>query len=207
MKFKEIKHGMAIHCKNDEEKKLLLEEAERLGYTWANGDNPTEYDCRGTTVHFHGNDESKYKYITQSNQTRYVTEFSDLIIPELTAEEVIEWFRDYFISNEFIEVFGDDYSMSGLTSTFSPAEIVSRIAQWKSDHEKEEPEIETVDICRIVEVLPDGRKRCVHEEDIDLPFDGYERQKVEEILKRYCMEHDGEYIAVREVVSRVKAVE
>lgn len=144
MKFKEIKLGMAIHCKNDEEKKLLLKEAERLGYTWANGDNPTEYDCRGTTVHFHGNDESKYKYITQSNQTRYVTEFSDLIIPELTAEEVIEWFRDYFISNEFIEVFGDDYSMSGLTSTFSPAEIVSRIAQWKFDNEKEEPEIEWV---------------------------------------------------------------
>ena len=26
-------------------------------------------------------------------------------------------------------------------------------------------------------------------------------------LKRYCMEHDGEFIAVHEVVSRVKVVE
>ena len=66
--------------------------------------------------------------------------------------------------------------------------------------------IETVDICRIIDILPDGRKRCVHEEDIGLHFDGYERQRVEEILKRYCMEHDGEYIAVHEVVSRVNAV-
>ena len=86
------------------------------------------------------------------------------------------------------------------------SEIMDAIKKWKAEHEKKEPEIETVYICRIIEILTDGRKRCVHEEDIDLPFDGYERQRVEEILKRYCMEHDGEYIAVREVVSRVKAV-
>ena len=63
-------------------------------------------------------------------------------------------------------------------------------------------------MCRIIKILPD-RKMVVHEEDIksELPFGGDERQKVEEILKRYCMEHDGEYIAVHEVVSRVKAVE
>ena len=88
----------------------------------------------------------------------------------------------------------------------NPDKLMSIGQQWKAYHEKKELEIETVDICRIIEILPDGRKRCVHEEDIDLPFDGYERQRVEEILKRYCMEHDGEYIAVREVVSRVKAV-
>ena len=88
--------------------------------------------------------------------------------------------------------------------------IVEICQRWKSDHEKKEPEIETVDICRIIEVLPDGRKRCVHEEDIkpdpELPF-GSEQIAVEETLKHYCMEHDGEFIAVHEVVSRVKAVE
>ena len=31
--------------------------------------------------------------------------------------------------------------------------------------------------------------------------------RIEAELKRYCMEHDGEFIAVHEVVSRVKAVE
>lgn len=57
-------------------------------------------------------------------------------------------------------------------------------------------------------MLPDGKKRCVNEEDIksDLPFCGDEREKVEKTLKRYCMEHDGEFIAVHEVVSRVKEV-
>lgn len=69
-----------------------------------------------------------------------------------------------------------------------------------------EPEIETVSICRIIEVLPDDRKRCVHEEDIktDQTPCGSERIAVEEILKRYCMEHDGEFRAVHEVISRVK---
>ena len=31
MRLKEIKPGMAIHCKNDEEMEVLLEEAEKLG--------------------------------------------------------------------------------------------------------------------------------------------------------------------------------
>lgn len=81
--------------------------------------------------------------------------------------------------------------------------------QWKADHEKKEPEVETVDICRIEKILPDGSACRVHEEDIkpapDLPY-GSEREAVERILKRYCMEHEGTYRAVYEVVSRVKAV-
>lgn len=81
--------------------------------------------------------------------------------------------------------------------------------QWKADHEKKEPEVETVDICRVEKILVDGSTRCVHEEDIkpdpDLPY-GSERLAAEEILKRYCMEHEGTYRAVHEVVSRVKAV-
>ena len=83
---------------------------------------------------------------------------------------------------------------------------VELLAKWKSDNEKKEPEIETVDICRVIEILPDGRKRCVHEEDIksELPFGGDERQIVQNVLKRYLAEHDGNFIAVHEVVSRVK---
>ena len=36
MRLKEIKPGMVIRCRNEEEKKALLEEAERLGYHWIN---------------------------------------------------------------------------------------------------------------------------------------------------------------------------
>ena len=212
MKFREIEPGMVISWKTEDEKDALLEELERLGYEWYGTKiKPTEA-CYGKYIGhaIYVHNDNGYKNITHSNNLEEVThEFSDLIITELTAEEVIEWFRDYYISNEFTKLFGDYYSMSCLTSKFSPAEIVSKIVQWKSDHEKKEPEIETVDICRIIEILPDGRKRCVHEEDIksELPFGGDERQKVEEMLKKYCMEHDGNFIAVHEVLSRVKAVE
>ena len=40
MRLKEIKPGMVIHCKSDEEKKALLEEAERLGYVWTDKSCP-----------------------------------------------------------------------------------------------------------------------------------------------------------------------
>ena len=91
----------------------------------------------------------------------------------------------------------------------NPEKIVEILAQWKANHEKKEPEIETVDICRIIEIQPDGKKRCVHEEDIsdgELMYSGDAVENCRYILKNYCKEHDGEFIAVHEVVSRVKAV-
>lgn len=221
MRLKEIKPGMVIHCKDDEEKKMLLEEAERLGYRWrGDGEYPTDANVHsGMTIHFYGPSSScGFFHITWSGKTKDVTEFSDLIIPdlELSAEDALlaydQMCKEHYCCNDcpIYGILGHEcaHKMDGHIS-----EIVDAIKKWKADHdkkepeiEKKEPEIETVDICRIIEILPDGRKRCVHEEDIDLPFDGYERQRVEEILKRYCMEHDGEYIAMREVVSRVKAV-
>lgn len=95
MRLKPIKPGMAIHYKNDEEKKALLEEAERLGYLWyGTKRNPTvkTNESIGNTIHFYDAGKScftaNYKHITHSIQIREnVTEFSDLIIPELTAGE------------------------------------------------------------------------------------------------------------------------
>ena len=103
------------------------------------------------------------------------------------------------------EIFGKDYSIYGLCRKFTPKGVVEIISRWKSEHEKKEPEIETVDICRIIEIQPDGRKRCVHEEDLASgSTDAEIKIMVEAELKRYCMEHEGEFIAVHEVVSRVK---
>ena len=217
MRLKEIKPGMDIHCKNDKEMKALLGEAHRLGYCWADGTSTNRVCCPGNaTIKFHPEGIlRKYKYITWGEE-KEGTEFSDLILPELTAEEVLQ------ISTEICDVSDcdngcplaaelDDFTKQCMIcpkSLKTYSETIPIICQqWKSDHEKKEPEIETVDICRIIEVLPDGRKRCVHEEEImpdpELPY-GYERDSVHEILKRYCMEHDGEFIAVHEVVSRVK---
>ena len=212
MKLKEIKPGMVIHCKNDEEKKALLEEAERLGYVWiVNGKNPTdETTISGSTIHI------LLKHITWSDTTEGAIEFSDLILPEMTAEELLN------ILNEIIHCGArrcDECPLAENGETLctndhgviisNPDKLISICQQWKSDHEKKEPEIETVDICRIIEIQPDGKKRCVHEEDIsdgELMYSGDAVENCRYILKNYCKEHDGEFIAVHEVVSRVKKV-
>lgn len=215
MRLKEIKPEMAVHCKSDDEKKALLEEAERLGYVWCSTRNkPTERSVSGigNTIHFYdagtSSFSSNYKHITHSSQTGdFVTEFSDLIIPELTAEEAIEWISEHYRDGEWIKCFGTNYCMDEVVERLGVGNVISKIAQWKAENEKKEPEIETVDICRIIEVLPDGERKCVHEEDLNPDGEVLFKEQIENILKRYCMEHDGDFIAVHEVVSRVKAVE
>ena len=211
MRLKEIKPGMVIHCKDDEEKKALLEEAERLGYRWGGTANlPTSMPNNlGSTIHFHEKNEFiGFKHIAWSKNTEGVTEFSDLIMPELTAEEAIRINTQLcFGSCDECPLYKvDGYSDCDDLCINNTEKAIEILAQWKSDHEKKEPEIETVDICRIIEIQPDGKKRCVHEEDIksELPFGGDERQIVQNVLKRYLAEHDGNFIAVHEVVSRVK---
>ena len=214
MRLKDIKPGMVIHCKNDEEKKALLEEAERLGYRWADGSSVAYRQCpNNVTIIFYEKDEiCSYRHITWS-ETKKGVEFSDLILPELMAEEVVPILTEIcnrYNGNEDCEgcpLNGLEHICNGNECPFTfkdYKQVIEICAQWKSNHEKKEPEIETVDICRIIDIQPDGRKRCVHEEEIkpELPFDA--DKDVAKILKRYCMEHDGEFIAVHEVVSRVK---
>lgn len=210
MKLKEIKPGMVIHWKTEEEKVSLLEELERLGYEWCGTKRKPTEACYGKDIGhaIYVHNDYEYKNITHSNNLREVThEFSDLIIPEMSAEEVLQIANEICKHTEHCA----DCPMRGncyKAYDSDKGKTVEVLSKWKSDHEKKEPEIETVDICRIIKILPD-RKMVVHEEDIksELPFGGDERQIVEEILKHYCMEHDGEYIAAHEVVSRVKAVE
>ena len=208
MRLKEIKPGMVIHCKNDEEKKALLEESERLGYMWANGYKPTEFSFPSNSLVFR--EDGLSKRITWSVDGNKNTEFSDLILPELTAEEAIKINTELCACTcEECPLYNvDGYSDCDDLCINNPEKAVELLAKWKYNHEKKEPEIETVDICRIIEIQPDGRKRCVHEEDLASgSTDAENKIMIEAELKRYCMEHDGEFIAVHEVVSRVKAVE
>lgn len=219
MRLKEIKPGMAIRCKNYEEKKALLEEAERLGYIWCgNMQKPTQKSIgsTGNTIHFNDADKSflsaGHMNITHSTQIGgNVIEFSDLILPELTVEEVLstisEMCRNKPCKECYLGAYCDHMNSACSLNSMEPKVIIDVCIKWKQEHKKKEPEIETVDICRIIEIQPNGKKRCVHEEDInpdpELPY-GSEEIAVHEILKRYCIEHDGEFIAVHEVVSRVK---
>ena len=208
MRLKEIKPGMVVHCKNNEEKKALLEEAERLGYRWLRSfwlpTSRNEYS--GMTIHFNKPSRtSRFFNITWSDKTEGAAEFSDLIIPdqELTAEEALlaydQMCKENYCCND-CPIYGIVGHECAKRMDGHITEIVDAIKKWKADHEKKEPEIETVDICQIFEIQPDGRKQCVHEEDMN----SQTIAEREDILKRYCMEHDGEFIAVRESVSRAK---
>lgn len=207
MRLKEIKPGMYIYCKNLDELKALLAEANRLGYRWADGTLATNVCCtENASIKFHYEDTRRpYKYITWG-EVKEGTEFSDLIPPELTAEEVLQ------ICNEICSSTLTCGHCTMVGNCFNDkdsdySKVVEICEKWKADHEKKEPEIETVDICRIIEIQPDGRKRCVHEEDIsdgELMYSGDAVEKCRYILKNYCKEHDGNFIAVHEVVSRVK---
>ena len=217
MRLKEIKPGMAVKCKTKEEAIALWM------WFYENGYVRKEYpedgldnfiDCFSCSLFYIRESINSWGTFSEGIADVKKVEFSDLIIPELSAEELLQIIND--ICNTYSNCsydckkecpFFNGYCKEWMAK--HSKETVEICAKWKSDHEKKEPEIETVDICRIIEILPNGFKRCVHEEDIEadpeLPYGG-EQLAVEQILKRYCMEHDGEYIAVHEVVSRVKAV-
>lgn len=155
MRLKEIKPGMAIHCKNDEEKKALLEEAERLGYVWYYiKSKPTKLQIElvSQTIHFYDANRQNgftadYKHITQSEHTgRDVIEFSDLILPELTAEEVWNGLGDVE-DDEIYEYFQQPCLFATRDELILRADwkdLVAIVEKHIADHEKKEPEVEWV---------------------------------------------------------------
>lgn len=154
MRLKEIKPGMVIHCKNDEEKKALLEEAERLGYLWNSRESPIDRTfCHGNTIHFHAENEfADFKHIAWSNKTEGVIEFSDLILPEMTADELLNILNEIIHCGDRrcdecpLKENGEDLCSNdvGSVKISNPDKLISICQQWKSSHEKKEPEIEWV---------------------------------------------------------------
>ena len=217
MRLKEIKPGMAIHCKNNEEKKALLEEAERLGYLWANGTKPTKAFFPSNTLVFQVN--GLKKYISWTGDSEKNTEFSDLFLPELTAEEVVPILTE--ICNRYNE--NEDCEgcpLNGLERIRNRNEcpftfkyykqVIEICAQWKSDHEKKEPEIETEWFWqgRILKINKDDCY-CQINDGTGFYDTGCEyRESAEEYmegeLKEYCKTHEGKFIAVVDHVCRIK---
>ena len=199
MRLKEIKPGMVVHCKNDDDKKALLEEAERLGYKWRNNKSATDFmmfNKAGNTIHFHERNELvSHRYITWSDKTDGVTEFSDLIIQELTAEEAIKLHTEVCCSSckECPLYNVDGYSDCEDLCINNPEKAVEILAQWKSEHEKKEPEIEWV--YRVFGAENYGEKFFQTEEEAI--------KRCEELAKSQKTKQYARY----ERVCRVKAVE
>ena len=201
MRLKEIQPGMAIHCTNGKEKKALLEEAERLGYRWSGKAKlPTEKAFySGMTIHFYDkNVFDDYKHITWSDRIKGVTEFSDLILPDMTAEELLQVIND--ICNTYSNYSYDCKKECPFCKGYCkewmakhPKDTIEICAQWKSYHEKKEPEIEWV--YRVFGAENYGEKFFQTEEEAI--------KRCEELAKSQKTKQYARY----ERVCRVKAVE
>ena len=200
MRLKEIKPGMVIHCKNDEEKKALLEEAERLGYLWTDKSCPTDFQAfeqTGMTIHFYDSG-----LIAWSDKKKGATEFSDLIFPELTAEEVVPILTEIcniYNGNEDCEgcpLNGLEHICNGNECPFTfkdYKQVIEICEQWKDEHKKKEPEIEWV-------------YRVFGEENYGEKFFHTEKEAIkrcEELAKSQKTKQYARY----ERICRVKAVE
>ena len=151
MKFREIKPGMVISWKTEDEKEALLEEFERLGYEWYGTKRKPTEACDGKYVGhaIYVYNDSGYKYITHSNNLREVThEFSDLIIPEpeLSAEEALKLYEEYCDYHACakckIGKLKEGNESCKCIVSHHAKEVVEILKEWKSDHEKKDPEIE-----------------------------------------------------------------
>ena len=195
MRFKEIKPGMVISWKTEDEKAALLEELERLGYEWYRTKRKPTEACDGKYVGhaIYVYNDSGYKYITHSNKLEKVThEFSDLIIPEMSAEEVLQICSEICRSGSCdICPMGEEYCFSETES--DKKKIIEICQQWKSDHEKKEPEIEWV--YRVFGAENNGEKFFQTEEEAI--------KRCEELAKSQKSKQYARY----ERVCRVKAVE
>lgn len=75
-----------------------------------------------------------------------------------------------------------------------PERAIEILKQYKKDHEKKEVEVVQKIYCLVI----DEKRTAVHEEEID------NHDSCEEVLKRYCEEHDGKFFAICESRYAVK---
>lgn len=73
-----------------------------------------------------------------------------------------------------------------------PEEVVKTLKQWKADHEKKPIETENVMYIAVM----DEKRNVVYEEKTNGVIVTTDME--EEVLKKYCSEHDGKYYAISE---------
>lgn len=117
-------------------------------------------------------------------------------VEEMSAEELVKIIGNICeVHNEcekcpLLEVRGEEYCMIGIGKN---ADKTLKIAeQWKADHEKKP--IETENVMYIV--VMDEKRNVVYEEKTNEAV--ITSTMKEEVLKKYCTEHDGKYYAISE---------
>lgn len=202
MELKEIKTGMVIHCKNDMEYEQLNAEVIKLGYRRLPFERRNLLGQVNNVVFCIGTDEICWNYVGDYNG-EYI-EFSDLILPELSAEELLQIVKEICEDSHCDDMclLHDEHGCIMKDSNFRPDKVLKACEQWKADHEKKEPEVEWADICRIIQIEESGVKKCVHEQTMKNCENA--EDEAANILKWYVAENNGNFIAVVEHVCRVR---
>ena len=218
MRLKEIKPSMVIHCKTEEEAKSFIYFLHEKGFSWNGGKNLLEnfhLEYKEMTCYkvYEGNHLTVGSLGWFNDRNETVTEFSDLIIPELSAKEVLEVVRELCVDRGC-----DDCIFYHNHCPFSEEygdldKVIDICTKWREEHPKEEKkelETEWVYVVRIIKVHDNGKKECVHEvdahvcsEDVYLPFSENEAATERE-LKDYVANHEGKFFATLEHICRIK---
>lgn len=208
MRLKEFKPNMVIHCKNGEELKALLDELTILGYKWwGDGTLPNSMLLHTPILINTYEDFGIDKKITYSavDEKENYTEFSDLIIPELSSAEILETLYEICVGRSCTGcVFEKCCPTSSRGKDFN--KTIEICTKWREEHPKEEKkelETEWVYVVRIIKVHDNGKKECVMEIEEGESRDGIE-DKIEHDLKLYTENHKGNFFATLEHICRIK---
>lgn len=117
-------------------------------------------------------------------------------VEELTAEEAIRILggmcRDFSCCEcPIYELIEDEGSCDNLRAE-KPDKVIEVLKQWKKDHEKKPIETENIWYA----VIMDEKRNVVYEEKTNETIITSDMK--EEVLKKYCSEHDGKYYAISE---------
>lgn len=141
-------------------------------------------------------------YAIEEMEVAYWTDEMLEPVEEMSAEELVKIIGNICeMHNEcgecpFLEVRGEEYCVIGMGKN---ADKTLKIAeQWKADHEKKP--IETENVMYIV--VMDTKRNVVYEEKTNEAV--ITSTMKEEVLKKYCSEHDGKYYAISERRCAVK---
>ena len=219
MRLKEIKPSMVIHCKTEEEAKSFIYFLHEKGFSWNGGKNLLE------NFHLEYKEMTCYKvyegnYLTVgslgwfNDRNETVTEFSDLIIPELSSKEVLETIGEICTRSVCctsgdgcpLHRSGNQNLCSNKMLLAESEKIIEICTKWREEHPKEEKkelETEWAYVVRIIKVHDNGKKECVSEIEAGESRDGIE-DKIERGLKLYSENHKGNFFATLEHICRIK---
>lgn len=174
MRLGEIKPHMVIHCGTRKEADMLCD-AVGASLSWKeNWDLYKDRTCYET------DEDGLYCYGTvDSFSEEHIFEFSDLIIPELSAEEVLRICTEICTTAPNCDV----CPMQGncfKNDKCDHAKVIEICEQWKVDHEKKEPEVEWVFDCFQNSNIKNAPDPVVVE--------------TEEEAKKYCKEMAKKYV-------------